>query len=67
MREVAAHLDISLNQAAVDALQRGLGVGGERVRYRGLRHLVSAPQELDRKAWEKTLSEMDRVNPEDWK
>lgn len=67
LREVAANLDISLNQAVVDALQRGLGAGGEQVSYRQLRHLVSAPVELDRKAWEKTLSEMDRINPEDWK
>jgi len=51
----------------VEALQRGLGVAGERVSYRRLRHLVSAPGELDRKAWGKTLSEMDQINPEDWK
>lgn len=67
LREVAANLDISLNQAVVDALQRGLGVAGERVSYRRLGHLVSAPGELDRKAWNKTLSEMDQINPEDWK
>jgi hypothetical protein len=67
LREVAAEWDISLNQAVVDTLQRGLGSNGERVSYRRLRHLVSAPKELDRKAWNKTLAEMDQVHPDDWK
>jgi hypothetical protein len=64
---LAATQDISLNQAAIKALERGLGMGGETVSYRKLRHLVCKPNEIDRKAWDKTLSTMDQVNPVDWK
>jgi hypothetical protein len=67
LREVAATLDISLNQAAVRALQRGLGLGTEPVSYRSLRHLVGRSSEVDRKGWKKTLSDMDQIHPEDWK
>lgn len=66
LREVAACMEISLNQAAVRALERGLGVTGQTVSYRKLKKLVPKPKDLDKKAWDKTLSDMDRVNPKDW-
>jgi hypothetical protein len=67
LREVAASEDLSLNEAAVRALERGLGLQGEPVIYRRLRHLVSPPSEIDRKAWEQSLAAMDQVDEEAWK
>ena len=66
LREVAAEQDISLNQATLQALERGLGQQGT-VPYRHLRELVSPKQEIDRAAWDQTLSEIDQVHPDDWK
>ncbi len=67
LREMAAAEDISLNQAALRAMQRGLGEGTKPVRYRALRHLIQRDDKVDRKGWEVVLESMDRVNPEDWK
>lgn len=66
LREVAASMEMSLNQAAIRALERGLGVTGQTVSYRKLKKLVLNPKDIDKKAWDKTLTEMDRVNPKDW-
>lgn len=66
LRETAASEDISLNQAALRALDRGLGLTGEPVRYRSLRALVTKGDKLEKNSWEKVLGEMDRINPEDW-
>ncbi len=67
LREAAAQEDLSLNQAALRALERGLGLQGERVIYRRLRHLISPSSEIDRKAWEQSLAAMDQVDEEAWK
>jgi hypothetical protein len=60
-------MNISLNQAALQALERGLGQDGSQVKYRSLRSLVSPAKEIDRIDWNKTLAEMDQVHPDDWK
>jgi len=67
LRETAAMEEISLNQAVLQALQRGLGTGGQPTRYRSLHSLLHKKDEVDHASWRSTLAEMDRVNPEDWK
>lgn len=67
VREAAALEDISLNQAVLRALDRGLGLAEEPVRYRSLRGLVRSTDKVDRKAWSAALESLDKVNPEDWK
>ncbi len=67
LREIASTQDISLNQAALQALERGLGQEGSHVKFRSLRGLISPKNETDRADWDKTLAAMDQVNPEDWK
>lgn len=67
VRETADMEDISLNQAVVKALERGLGLAEEPVRYRSLRALVRPAEKLDRKGWNEALGSMDKVHPEDWK
>ena len=68
VRETAAMEDISLNHAVLRALDRGLGLAEEPVRYRSLGRIVAgASSKLDRKGWTDILDSMDKVNPEDWK
>jgi hypothetical protein len=67
LRETADLEDISLNQATLRALERGLGLAEEPVRYRSLRGLVQKEDNVDRKNWSKALESLDTVNPEDWK
>jgi hypothetical protein len=67
LREAAALEEVSLNQAALRALARGLGVDGNRVRYRSLGEMVRRAPKTGLKAWRKALSEQDEVNPADWR
>ncbi len=67
LREVAATEEISLNQATLRVLTRGLGMDGTAVRQRSLRHLVTAAPKRAVKAWRDALQEQDRVNPDDWR
>ena len=67
LRETAALEDISLNQAALRAIQRGLGTGEQPVTYRTVRDLLPSTPAVDTSGWATVLSEMDRVNPEEWK
>ena len=67
LRETAAMEEISLNQAAVRALERGLGLAEEPVRYRSLRQIVRPADKVDRKGWVQALGGMDKIHPEDWK
>ena len=67
LRETAALEDISLNQAAVRALERGLGLADEPVRYRSLSQIVRPTDKVDRKGWSEALRGMDKIHPEDWK
>jgi len=67
LRETATLEGISLNQAVVRALERGIGLTGETVRYRSLRRIVRPSDKVDRKGWSEALESLDKVNPEDWK
>lgn len=68
VRETAAMEHISLNHAILRALDRGLGLAEEPVRYRSLRKIVAGTRDkVDRKEWAGVLGSMDKVNPEDWK
>ena len=67
LRETAAIEEISLNQAALRALERGLGLAEEPVRYRSLRQIVRPADKVDRKGWNEALGKMDAIHPEDWK
>ena len=67
LRETAALEDISLNQAALRALQRGLGTAEEPIRYRSVRDLLPQGNSMDITGWTKILKELDHVDPADWK
>ncbi len=54
-------------QAALQAMERGLGMADQPIRYRSLRSLLHKPEDADRASWTEALTQMDRVNPEDWK
>lgn len=67
LRETAALEDISLNQAALRAIQRGLGTEEPPLKYRSVSDLLPLTAAVDTPGWIHVLSEMDRVNPEEWK
>jgi plasmid stability protein len=65
LRETAAQYGHSLNQAAVEALSRGLGVDQELGMHHDLDDLAGtwvADPEFDR-----AMKSMDRVDPDLWK
>jgi hypothetical protein len=67
LREVAVLEEVSLNQAVLRALARGLGVDGAPVRYRSLGPIVRRAPKTDLKAWRKALRDQDKVNADDWR
>ena len=67
LRETAALEGVSLNQATLHALQRGLGTERVPVRYRTLRQVLAQAPKPSKAAWQAALEEQDKVNPEDWK
>jgi hypothetical protein len=67
LRETAALEGVSLNQATLHALQRGLGTERVPVRYRTLRQVIASAPKPSRAAWRSALEEQDKVHPEDWK
>lgn len=67
LRETAALEGVSLNQAALGALARGLGVDGTPVRHRSLGGIVRRAPKADLKAWRAALRDQDRVNEDDWR
>ena len=66
LRECAAMEGVSLNQATLRALERGLGSERQPVRYRTLRQMITQ-NKVSTKAWQAALQEQDQTNPEDWK
>jgi hypothetical protein len=58
---------VSLNQATLHALQRGLGTERQPVRYRTLRQMIAQTRKVSTKPWREALEELDKTNPEDWK
>jgi len=67
LRESAVLEGVSLNQATLHALQRGLGTERVPVRYRTLRQMIAQTQKASKAAWQAALDEQDKTNPEDWK
>jgi hypothetical protein len=67
LRESATLEGVSLNQATLHALQRGLGTERVPVRYRTLRQMLAQTSKASTEAWRSTLKEQDKTNPEDWK
>lgn len=67
LRESATLEGVSLNQATLHALQRGLGTERAPVRYRTLRQMVARTPKATTAAWHAALEEQDKTNPEDWK
>ena len=67
LRQMAALEGVSLNQAVLGALARGLGVDGTPVRHRSLGSIVRHAPKADIKAWRATLQAQDRVNEDDWR
>lgn len=67
LRESAVLEGVSLNQATLHALQRGLGTERVPVRYRTLRQMLAQNQKASKAAWQAALDEQDKTNSEDWK
>lgn len=67
MRESATLEGVSLNQATLHALERGLGTERVPVRYRTLRQMLAQKPKASTEAWRAALEEQDKTNPEDWK
>jgi len=67
LRETATLEGVSLNQATLHALQRGLGTERTPVRYRTLRQMLAQTSKVSTEAWRAALEEQDKTNPEDWK
>jgi hypothetical protein len=67
LRETADLEGVSLNQATLHALQRGLGTERVPVRYRTLRQMLAQNRKAPSAAWRAVLDEQDKTNPEDWK
>ena len=67
LRESAALEGVSLNQATLRALERGLGTERQPVRYRTLSQMIAQTPKVSTKAWQAALEEQDQTNPEDWK
>jgi hypothetical protein len=67
LRQMAALEGVSLNQAVLGALARGLGVDGTPVRHRSLGSILRPTPKADIKAWRATLQAQDRVNEDDWR
>ncbi len=65
LRETALREGKSLNEAALAALDKGLGLGAEPVRHHDLDALVGSW--VNDAAFDKAQRDMDRIDPELWK
>ena len=64
LRIYAAEEGVSLNQAAVDILAKGLGVTGREKVYHDLDHLAGAW--VEDPEFDRAIEEMDKIDPEMW-
>ena len=64
LREAASEYGTSLNETALAALQRGIGIGSEPVEHHDLDELIGSW--VHDEACDKALDEMDRIDPELW-
>jgi hypothetical protein len=65
LREAARSESKSMNQVALDALERGLGLADEKIELHDLDDLVGTW--VDDPDFDRTVAEMDRVDAELWK
>jgi hypothetical protein len=65
LREKALKEGRSLNEVALDALARGLGVSGQETRYHDLDELAGTWAKDP--AFDRAIRDMDKVDPELWK
>ena len=65
LREVARKEAKSMNLAALEALERGLGLADEPIEYHDLDDLAGSW--IQDPEFEKVIAEMDRVDPGLWK
>ena len=64
LRESATLEGVSLNQATLYALHRGLGAERVLARYRTLRQMLAQTSKATTEAWRTNLKEQDKTNPE---
>ena len=65
----AAERGVSMNQVLVDALQRGLGVGGKK-KSNGLEQFAGSlpfESEAEEQAWNEAMRDCEQIDPEQWK
>ncbi|HUB18301.1 MAG TPA: hypothetical protein VL990_06680 [Acidobacteriaceae bacterium] len=65
LRRRAQEQGKSLNEVAVEALARGTGISGERVRKRDLSDIVGTWQ--DDPAFDEAIADQDKVDEEMWR
>ena len=65
LRETALRETKSLNEAALTALDKGLGLGAEPVRHHDLDDLAGTW--VNDPVFDRALRDMDRIDPELWK
>ena len=65
LRETATQQDKSLNEAALAALEKGLGLAVQPVRHHDLDELSGAW--VKDPVFDKALRDMDRIDPELWR
>ena len=65
LRERAKRRGMSLNEAAIDALKRGLGISGDTVEYDDLDDLVGTWKKDE--AFDRALADQDTIEPDLWR
>ena len=65
LRERAKRRGMSLNEAAIDALKRGLGIAGDAVEYNNLDDLVGTWKKDE--ACDRALTDQDTIEPDIWR
>lgn len=65
LRERARRRGMSLNEAAIDALRRGLGISDDVVEYHDLDDLIGTWKKDE--AFDRALADQDTIEPDLWR
>ena len=65
LRDLARRRGVSLNEATIDVIKRGLGVSGEPIEYHDLDDLIGSWKDDDR--FDAAIAEQDTVEPDLWR
>ncbi len=65
LRQRARKAGVSLNQAVIDTIKRGLGVAGSDVTYDDLDDLIGTWQPDD--LFDRAIADQDTVDPDEWR